>query len=76
MRIISVVCLLFLFSCGDKKPSSQDIDKVATVKKVKKPIEINGLVIQPNMVSVVTFLNGDKIPFARTNNEWKKAIAL
>ena len=76
MRIISIVCLLFLFSCGEKKPSSQNIDKVATVKKVKKPIEINGLVIQPNMVSVVTFLNGDKIPFAKTANDWKKAIAL
>jgi hypothetical protein len=76
MRIISIVCLLFLFSCGEKKPSSQDINKVTTVTKVKKAIEINGLVIQPNMVSVITFLSGDKIPFARTNNDWKKAIAL
>jgi hypothetical protein len=76
MRIISIVCLLFLFSCGEKKPSSQDINKVATVKKVKKAFEINGLVIQPNMVSVTTFLSGDKIPFARTTNDWKKAIAI
>jgi hypothetical protein len=73
VRIIIAACLLFLFSCGEKKPSPQDINKVAAVKKA---IEINGLVIQPYLVSVSTFLNGDKIPFARTTNDWKKAIAI
>ena len=73
VRIIFVVCLLFLFSCGEKKPSSQ-VNKKA--ESVKNAIEVSGLVIQANMVSVSTFLNGDKIPFARTTNEWKKAIAI
>ena len=73
VRIIFVVCLLFLFSCGEKKPSPQ-VNKKA--ESVKNAIEISGLVIQANMVSVSTFLNGDKIPFARTTNDWKKAIAI
>ena len=73
VRIIFVVCLLFLFSCGEKKPSPQ-VNKKA--ESVKNAIEISGLVIQANMVSVSTFLNGDKIPFARTTNDCKKAIAI
>ena len=49
VRIIFVVCLLFLFSCGEKKPSPQ-VNKKAEL--VKNSIEVSGLVIQANMVSV------------------------
>ncbi len=71
--LLILVCLLNLFSCGEKKPTSTVIKKAVTIKEV---IKINGLVVQPIMVSSNTFLNGDKIPFARTKNDWKKAITL
>ena len=73
MKLLILTCLLFLFSCGENKPSGQNKEDTTIVKKA---IKINGLVVQPIMLSAITFLNGDKIPFAKTNIDWKKAIAL
>ncbi len=41
MKLIILTCLLFLFSCGENKPSSQNEGDPTIVKKA---IKINGLV--------------------------------
>lgn len=64
MKLIILTALFFLFSCGENKLSTKNETNDTIVKKA---IKINGLVVQPIMLSAITFLNGDKIPFARTN---------
>lgn len=68
-NLLIFLLIFLLISCEEKKKSPAHIT-------IKQPLLFDGLIIQPKLVNNETFLSGDKIPYARTAIEWRKAIEL
>ncbi len=71
--ILLIAACVFLFSCGSNSGDVVNMQKDNTTINIKG-VRIGLQTWEEKNLDVSTFRNGDTIPEAKTNEEWKKAV--
>lgn len=61
------------YSCGNQGSKSKKEQEALTKKKPSENLKIGNLIFEPSNLSEVTFLNGDMITEAKSQQEWEIA---